>query len=280
MPSMPVPELPAFTKADAEVVKAFGGEAALAVRRLADEMTVRHDDHHPVIRYAMAETAVFSIISYGPETHGELMHAARLVSLSMMQFDLAHEAALSTTTIAEKVRLASAAMGLERTICQSEKLLTQRQAARKAAQPPKPPTAEPACMADDRPRATVTQRPAAEQPHAAANGPAATVAPRQTPDPTTAPQRAPTAAPRAPIGAHPPASLQQQPQPRAAAATSGRTDPTALFDGLDLGDPPDGVSAAVLEELALAMARQNAARGVSPPPHHAPASGFGEAPRP
>jgi hypothetical protein len=326
----PIPELPEFTKADAVVYRLFGAEEALAIRRLADEMTLRHNEHHPVIRYAMAETAILSMMSYEPGTRGELMHAARLVSLSMLQTDLAHEVAQPTATVEQKVRLASEVMRLERTICQSEKHFAQRQAARKAAQPPRSEAAAPAARAGDQtPSSTVTSHPNAEAPRApgAAAAPATPPATLPATPPATPPASAaaapasagpahgaPPAAPApaarpatasaaAPVSAAPtpaaqpaaaPAStaarpptpaLAPQPPYAGASRTAGAAHPGTPPPGppgprtaavLDLDDPPDGVTAAVRDELERAMALGLAIECVAPPP----SPGFGQAARP
>ena len=229
----PIPELPPFTKADALVYRLFGSEEALAIRRLADEMTLRHDEHHPVIRHTMAEMAIRAMISYEPSTHGELMHAARLVSLSMLQSDLSHDVAQPTATVEQKIRLAGEVMRLERTICQSEKHFAQRQAARRAMVAQRPMAATPAD--GQPPPSTVPRDSSMGLPRRAAAPPMPATGVAAAPAPSNAaPVAVSTAAPMA-----------------SARATQPSGDPAAELD--PDGAQPVAASAAVIAAAARAV---------------------------
>jgi hypothetical protein len=139
------------------IERRFGAEEAGFIRRLADGLAGKADG-----AAATGNVVIRSILSYQPETPDELLHAARLVALSMTQLDLLN-AAGAEAPLAVKSRLANDAMRLERTILQSRKAFAHARKEREARQTAACPAAQPeaAPVVPARPPAQATVPPAA-----------------------------------------------------------------------------------------------------------------------
>ncbi|MFL5252258.1 MAG: hypothetical protein ACJ8AI_05100 [Rhodopila sp.] len=188
--------------AEQAALAAFGEEEAIFVRRLAASLGGRHAGNTQEMGAAQS-VVIRSIFSYAPESQDELLHAARLVSLSMTQLDLLSEAADPAATAPAKAKLATEAMRLERTILQSQKCLRQRQMERKAEQEaaqqavPKSRTPGDAPVCVVTPSATPKPAPAAASATSKPAPMAASQPPKPAPPPRPAPP-APSLPPRSP----------------------------------------------------------------------------------
>jgi len=112
--------------ADAVPTASFNDEKLYLVARIADDIAPtladRAEDRDMACRMAWR-----MVRSYDPATEGEVLSAARIVSLSLTQLDLLRAGASSDLTATVKLRLIGTAVALNRSITQAERALARSQ---------------------------------------------------------------------------------------------------------------------------------------------------------
>ncbi len=128
--------------ADSVHTPAFNDEKLYLVARIADDIAPtladRAEDRDMACRMAWR-----IVRSYAPTSEGEVLSAARIVSLSLTQLDLLRAAASSDLTATLKLKLLGTAVALNRSITQAERALSRSQRGEEVRRPKLPIPDEP-----------------------------------------------------------------------------------------------------------------------------------------
>ena len=128
--------------ADSVHTPAFNDEKLYLVARITDDIAPNLADRAED-RGMACQMAWRMVRSYAPTSEGEVLSAARIVSLPLTQLDLLRAAASSDLTATLKLKLLGTAVALNRSITQAERALSRSQLAEDGRRPKLPIPDEP-----------------------------------------------------------------------------------------------------------------------------------------